>query len=173
MGSKLLKQEDGRLIFRCAFTGQPMVVYVENIDATELFNTSPELEKYWPWICFPIARCALIARGILLVDSGMKTAPDQSKEQSKELGLLSDTFNFVEAASILLGAMIDLQCKADEITMLRDLHRQHQKLCQGPLSIRDIYRNGLGAIYRQLVFACRISILQLQPTSTICTKMDY
>ena len=142
--SRLLNHEREQIVLRSIVTCQPLV-----------FPGSPhatDLAKCQPWACLPIAHSSSIARGILLVD-GSKLACDQLKEPSFD----PDTINFLESAANFLGAAIDSQCKAEEISVL-------DKSPSRQLSIRDILKAGLSAICRQLAFTCRISIWQLCPT---------
>lgn len=153
IGLPVLKRQEEHLMHRCMLTGQPLVMpnSTDNMTA-DLCHTCAEITTK-PWVCLPMACGSQMSRGVLVIDTELN-------EGVVEL----NTVHSLEAAAVLLGTAVDLQIKADEISQLRTLHRKSQSL---PVSIRDIYRRGLCALYRQLVCACRISIWQMQSISPI------
>ncbi len=143
--SQLLEREDEHVVVRCTITSQTCVD-TRTADGPR-------------WICLPISLSDRVARGVLLVDCGSNVG----SRRPKQTLINSEIIDFLESAATLLGTTIDLRCKEEEGSTLDHLHDNHNKLGQGPVSTRSIYRASLGALYRQLISTCRISIWQLRP----------
>mmetsp|Transcript_13681 Transcript_13681/g.42317 ORF Transcript_13681/g.42317 Transcript_13681/m.42317 type:complete len:972 (+) Transcript_13681:2768-5683(+) len=136
-----------RLISRCITTQQPIVLLHAG-ESNLISNTG----KRGSWICVPISGQASTTRAVLILEAN---AVNMTSGR-----IFNRMFDFAEAATTLVGSVIDLQCKGAELLALENLHVSHRN--NSPNSMRDIYVQALGAIYRQLTFACRVSILQLR-----------
>lgn len=141
----LIKRRSKHLMFQCLITKQPIVLEKPDEAAQKLHYSTSIETKSWPWICAPVT-----TRGVLVLNAGMQS-----------VDLSSVDFDFCESAATIIGSTIDIQCKTSELSALsrsqiEHCHGQHQ------VSTRDIYLRSLGAIYRQLSFPCRLSILQMR-----------
>ena len=135
------------LALRSVLTGQPLISLCET--GRRAVETSLGVLCSCPLhSCFPLAHCAQVARGVLLLNTSKRDGAS----------VTADTINFLETAAMLLGTAIDRRCKAHEIAMLSDLH---QDVCQCHISTREIYRSCLSSLRRQLFSGCRVSIWQL------------
>ena len=142
----LIKRRSKHLMVQCLITKQPIVFEELGEAAHKLHYSKSRGTKFWPWICAPVT-----TRGILVLDAGLQS-----------VALSSGDFDFCESAATILGSTIDMQCKASELSALRQMEHCHGK---HQVSTRDIYLRGLGAIYRQLSFPCRLSVLQMRSWS--------